>query len=370
MDNIILVSLFAAFAVFSSISYAMSLSDEKYSFMETLTTVISEDNRTVRFLTGYSQNSTGLLTLIPDADCRIIFSTNPLEQTKMNFIKDSGYYYAAVFNESGKVGYTITCSNPAYQPKSQTGQIQLFINFMEIVLIEPKEVVNNRTVNFLCEARGNKPTSINFYTDTSGEWKLRASTEIKGSKSPYRVNFREQNVADGNYKWTCEAETGKSIIAPVGNQSFRVKFSVNCTESLDCSSWLPSDCPSSAIQNRVCNNTEFCRYEKSRSCTHISEANISGIEPPIQTLGPEETGSQNQQGKSGGSGINILLVVLIIVIIGAGGFALIKLRAKRKRGVEKDEDIFGEEDFEEEPEEGGEGTKKGDDEYNDDTEDK
>lgn len=317
------------------------------SLMETGYAINSEDNSTVRFIAAYAENSTGLVRLIQGAACKISFSDSPSPQP-MAFNLDIGYEFTKVFRESAKLTFTVTCSHPKYIDKTLSKPVEIFLERTEVVLLQPTGKVTTRDVDFVCEARGTKPLSISLYSDTSGEWKIRASANIKGSGSPYRVNFKEEDVPDGSYSWDCAAETPKGLVvfAPA-KQPFTVKFSPlsgNCTESLDCGLWKPDICPPEGIFTRACNKTVSCGYKTTRICTPVKEENVSSDgESAIITNAPEEGRKQSAE-STGGLG---LLPILLVVILVACGAAFYFLKIKKKKEPKK-EDVFGNEDFEDE----------------------
>ena len=345
MKTFYLFSILAIFLFLLSMNPVNA--QEKPSVIE-IGHAISEDNKTVRFIAAYAENSTGIVKLIPNADCKISFGDS---QSKMNYNPDSSYDLTKVFTESVKLTYTISCSQQNYTQQAKSKIVDVVTDFFEVVLISPQNTVSTREVNFICEVRGNRPKSINLYSDTSGEWKLRAKTEIRTSKSPFRVNFTEDFVSDGKYNWNCEAESQNSEtkLAPA-NKQFTVKFapkSSNCFEAADCSSWSPETC-SDSMQTRKCNNTLECGYSQSRVCSAISgrTANDSGItllESPV--LLPDK---QASPAKSDGLGI-LPIFLIIIILAGAGAFLFLKFKKKKKAKV--DEDTFPDLDNEDLPEE-------------------
>ncbi len=303
------------------------------------------DNKTVKFFAAYSQNSTGLLKLINDGTCKISFSDSQSFHP-MAFVQDIGYEYSRKFEEPAKVSYTVSCSHVQYPQQQQTREAEIIFEFFNVVLLEPAATVKTKYVNFVCEAAGKKPGILSLYTDTSGEWKPTASISVKGSKSPYRVNFKEEYVADGDYKWNCEAQYNGITAFASKNQSFRVSSSaITCDESADCGQWRPENCASDEFQTRACNNTARCKYKEGRGCAQVVETSPESGNG-VTLIDDQETTSEKSKTDEGG-GPGILTIFLIILVI-AGGAAFYFLKIKKKKEPEKEEDIFGNEEFEEE----------------------
>ncbi len=325
---------------------------EEKSILEIGHALMSQDNKTVRFIAAYAENSTSVVSLIPKADCKISFTDQPSPKP-MSYNPGTSYDFTRVFTESAKIDYTVTCSSQNYTQQTKSKRLELVTDFLEVVLISPQNTVTTRNVNFICEVRGNKPNAINLYSDTSGEWKLRASSQIKTTRSPFRVNFTEDYVSDGSYKWNCEAETGKGTKFAPSDKKFTLKFSPkvpDCFEAVDCTSWEPQTC-SGDKQTRSCNKTAECSYTQSRNCTLPATSPDNGIvlQSPIPTL-PDTPGSA----KSKDTGLGILpILLLVLVIAGVGAFLLIKFKRKKQasKDKEKEGDIFDELATEELPEE-------------------
>src|SRR3989338_7953231 len=127
---------------------------------------------TFTFLASYSENSTGLIKLIPNADCKITF-TDFSGQQNMRYVPDVGYEHTRNFTESVSLSYTVACSHANYAEKTQTRKIEVEVKRLgtEIILLDPKDNIKTKDVVFVCEARGLKPIAVNLYSDTSGEWK-------------------------------------------------------------------------------------------------------------------------------------------------------------------------------------------------------
>lgn len=340
---------FSFFLLFSSLIYVEAQNQtgsQLHSFIEIWHAPVTADNRTMKFFAAYSQNSTGLLKLITDGSCKISFTDSPSVQNPMVFADDTGYEYSRAFKEPVKILYSISCSHVEYPQQQQSNQADIVFEFLNVVLLEPSATVRTKHVNFICEAGGTKPDILNLYTDTSGEWKLRASVNVRGSKSPYRVNFKEGDVADGDYSWNCEAQTAEIGLFAARNQSFRVRFSPNttCNESADCAQWKPETCISDELQMRACNNTASCKYQEGRRCAQV-------VEPSPQADGGvtllDEQGTQEKPKTADVGGPGILAIFLIILVIGGGAGAIVFIRKRKSGKKEEENDEFGEEDFEE-----------------------
>ncbi|HLD41668.1 MAG TPA: hypothetical protein VJB06_01405, partial [archaeon] len=326
--------------------------EKNASLLEIGYAITSPDNKTVRFISSYAENSTGIVTIIPNADCQIAFS-DQTGSKKMNYNPNSNYDITRTFSESAKITYTVACTHQNYTEQTKTKTAEIITDFFEVVLISPQNNIATREINFICEVRGKKPDSISLYSDTSGEWKLRATSDITTSRPPFRVNFTEEYVSDGPYRWNCEANSGGETKFAPADKKFTVKFAPkipDCFEAVDCSSWDPDPCQSGDTQSRKCNSTVECGYLESRDCLQPPsnpDSNITLIESPV--LLPDNSGS-NKLPKTDG-GLGTLPLVLIIIIAGAVSILLLKFRKKRqKKGEEKEEDVFGDLD-EELPEE-------------------
>ena len=332
---------------------------KKKAYIETTYSPSSADNTTFKILATYSENSTGLFKLIPNGSCAISFSDD-IQPKPMTFSADKGHDYTKFFNGTS-LNYTVNCFSANYTSEDQTKQINVNIIVTEVALLNPKTTVSTRNVSFVCEVRGQKPDRINLYTDTSGEWRIRASADVTTKSSPYRVQFTENNVDDGEYFWNCEAEVGQAKIAASSNQPFSVKFvshvTLNCNnENVDCTSWSPDICPSSGKFTRSCNNTDTCNYDLEKSCAAGSVASsplVASEEPPVETSKPSA-------GKTGASkpseGIDTITIVLILAVIVVIVVIFIKLRKGRKENKEIEELGGPEEEFENDnlrPDEGG-----------------
>ena len=356
----ILLALFALLAFFSTLAYAQAQTQANtsfqqpklYSFIETWYGTETSDNKTVNFYAAYAQNSTGLLKLIEDGSCKISFSDLPAIQNPMQPLQGIGYKYTRTFTEPKKISYTVDCVHTAYPQQSKTKEADIIFEFYQVNLLEPTGTIKNKTIIFICEAVGTKPDAINLYTDTSGEWKLRASIQVRPAKSPYRVNFREDNVGDGQYSWNCEAQKSGGSLFAARNQTFKVRYSPNitCNENSDCSQWRPDSCTSSGLQTRACNNTAFCKYQEGRKCTYITETNKTGGDKGVVLIDNPAGKDSSGTPRTASGGPDFLVILLVAAVIAAGGFAVFKIR-KKKPGKQEEEEEYN---FDEEPGEDGE----------------
>src|SRR3989338_6833295 len=95
------------------------------AFIDSIYNPTDAENKTFRILAAYSENSTGFLKLIPNADCKITFADKPNLVQNMNFVADTGYESAKAFTESVKVSYTVACSHANFTQQTQTKQIDV-----------------------------------------------------------------------------------------------------------------------------------------------------------------------------------------------------------------------------------------------------
>ncbi len=310
------------------------------AYMATTHFALSAENRTFKIIAAYSENTTGLFKLIPDARCTIVFDDDLLK-LNMTFVPDSGYEYSRAVLENS-INYNASCSHTKFTHENQTMQIEIKSEVTEVVLIEPTGTVTSRDVSFVCEVRGQKPEKINLYSDTSGEWKSSGTGSVVGPNSPFRVTFIEKDVADGDYKWNCEALIGSNKPRAQNDGRFTVKYSspnVNCTASIDCTAWQPDICPSRGKFTRICNNTNVCNYDTEESCTlGVVTSVIPSPSVDIVISSPAPTG-----GPKPPKG-NMDMIYIIIIAVVAVAAILVIFILKRRNSGESLEDL-GKDDY-------------------------
>ncbi len=301
-------------------------------------------------------------SLISGATCKVGYSDEaPIERQMAP--DTSQYSYSRTFQSTPSgITATVTCSHPDYYGQTQivnlaTGAVttptpapstspaplsspssspsgNVLQSPPKVRLTLPKDdsVVGNKPT-FVCTADGLDIKEISLYTDISGSWKKEEKKLV--TDSPATVQFKKENVAEGTYKWNCEAKTASgSVYFADDNRSFEVKLTtspapvVDCNSSNDCGLWGPSTCPQTGLQTRTCKNSVDCGYALSRSCIYPG----GPVPSPSPSASVQSDASSGQKTDKGGDVIPIVLGV--VIAIGAGGGILFVIKRRQGEGGE------------------------------------